>query len=104
MSDVEKNKMFRIIVRQNLLWHTCNIFSKKVFTFTKPYSKPGTELAGEAAAALAASSLVFSMADMKGYAQLCLKHAMELFNFANKHRGFYHDAIPQDMGIFITKK
>ena len=73
------------------------------FFFVKPCNKPGTELAGEAAAALAASSLVFSMADMKGYAQLCLKHAMELFNFANKHRGFYHDAIPQGMGSFLQK-
>ena len=32
---------------------------------------------------------------MKTYAQVCLTHATELYEFANKYRGFYHDAIPQ---------
>ena len=64
-------------------------------SYTITAKKPGTELAAEAAAALAAASLVYSWAEMNTYAKLCLKHAMELFEFANTHRGFYHDSIPQ---------
>ena len=29
-----------------------------------------------------------------GYAATCLDHALQLFDFADKHRGKYSDAIP----------
>ncbi len=53
---------------------------------------PGSELAGEAAAALAAASMLFREADPE-YADVCLRHARELFSFADRHRGTYTDAI-----------
>ncbi len=53
---------------------------------------PGTELAGEAAAALAAGAILFQKSDAD-YAARCLGHARELFEFANRHRGAYSDAI-----------
>ncbi|XP_075218720.1 uncharacterized protein LOC142323236 [Lycorma delicatula] len=53
---------------------------------------PGSDLAGETAAAMAAVSLVFQDYD-PDYSSLCLKHAKELYNFADKYRGFYHEAI-----------
>ncbi|KAL2742032.1 endoglucanase E-4-like isoform X2 [Vespula maculifrons] len=53
---------------------------------------PGSDLAGETAAALAASSIVFKNVD-PNYSERCLKHAKELYNFANKYRGLYHSAI-----------
>jgi len=53
---------------------------------------PGSELAGEAAAALAASSILFRESD-PDYADLCLRHARELFAFADRYRGTYTDAI-----------
>ena len=76
-------------------------------------NKPGSDLAGEAAAALAASSIVFRlnivsfferilpkityhilfhkdifrMAGMTAYADECLEHAKQLFSFADNFRG-----------------
>ena len=54
---------------------------------------PGSDLAGETAAALAAASIAFSSADSAYSAEL-LKHAKELFNFADKYRGKYSDSVP----------
>ncbi|XP_050459002.1 endoglucanase A-like [Cataglyphis hispanica] len=53
---------------------------------------PGSDLAGETAAALAASSIVFEKIDPE-YSAECLKHAEELYEFANIYRGLYHEAI-----------
>ncbi|KAL6256906.1 hypothetical protein P5V15_011841 [Pogonomyrmex californicus] len=53
---------------------------------------PGSDLAGETAAALAASSIVFSSVDPE-YSAKCLKHAKELYKFADVYRGLYHEAI-----------
>ena len=55
-------------------------------------SAPGSDLAGETAAALAAASMVFKGED-PNYAELCLKNARELYNFADKFRGKYSDSI-----------
>ncbi|KAH0954891.1 hypothetical protein HN011_010820 [Eciton burchellii] len=54
---------------------------------------PGSDLAGEAAAALAASSIVFRNVDSE-YSAKCLQHAKDLYRFADTYRGFYHKAIP----------
>ncbi|XP_011253654.2 endoglucanase 10-like [Camponotus floridanus] len=53
---------------------------------------PGSDLAGETAAALAASSLVFRRIDPE-YSAKCLKHAKELYILANHYRGFYHETV-----------
>ena len=55
--------------------------------------KPGSDLAGETAAALAAISMVFRASDA-AYADKLLGHAKQLYDFADKHRGLYSDAIP----------
>lgn len=54
---------------------------------------PGSDLAGEAAAALASASLLFRDSD-PAYAEECLRHARELFQFADRYRGVYSEAIP----------
>ena len=54
---------------------------------------PGSDLAGEAAAALAASALVFRSVNAT-YARVLLTHAQQLFVFADTYRGIYSDAIP----------
>lgn len=54
---------------------------------------PGSDLAGEAAAALAAASIVFRATDA-AYADRLLQHATQLFNFADTYRGKYSDSIP----------
>lgn len=57
-------------------------------------SYPGTEVAAETAAAMASASLVFKNVDAK-YSSTLLKHARQLFNFADKNRGSYSVSIPQ---------
>ncbi|KAI5656159.1 hypothetical protein M9H77_24952 [Catharanthus roseus] len=57
-------------------------------------SAPGTEVAAETAAALASASLVFKSSDSK-YSDSLLKHAKELFTFADKYQGSYSVSIPE---------
>ncbi|NJL35834.1 MAG: hypothetical protein HC899_03065 [Leptolyngbyaceae cyanobacterium SM1_4_3] len=53
---------------------------------------PGSDLAGEAAAALAAASIVFRSTD-PAYADRLLKNAVQLFEFADTYRAKYSDSI-----------
>ncbi|CAI9274467.1 unnamed protein product [Lactuca saligna] len=54
---------------------------------------PGTEVAAESAAALAAASIVFKSVDSK-YSSKLLKHSKSLFEFADKYRGSYQGSCP----------
>jgi endoglucanase len=60
---------------------------------------PGSEIAGEAAAALAAAGILFRGEDLP-YSQNLLSHAKALFDFADRHRGNYVDAIPAAWGYY----
>ncbi|XP_070552087.1 endoglucanase 4-like [Ptychodera flava] len=55
---------------------------------------PATEVAGNGVASLAASYLVFKDVN-KPYADELLRHARELFNFADKFRGTCQENIPE---------
>ncbi|KAI4368043.1 hypothetical protein MLD38_016652 [Melastoma candidum] len=55
-------------------------------------SRPGSDLAGETAAAMAAASMVFRHYD-SGYSSELLRHAEQLFEFADKYRGKYDRSI-----------
>jgi Glycosyl hydrolase family 9 len=54
--------------------------------------RPGSDLAGETAAAMAAASIVFRSSNPH-YSNLLLNHAQELFEFADKYRGSYDSSI-----------
>lgn len=56
-------------------------------------SRPGTELALEAASALAAASIIFKSRDAS-YSATLLAHARQLYKLGYNYRGFYHDSIP----------
>lgn len=56
-------------------------------------SYPGSDVAAETAAAMASASLVFRSTD-SAYSRLLLKHARQLFAFADSYRGRYSDSIP----------
>ncbi|CAI5950928.1 unnamed protein product [Closterium sp. NIES-64] len=60
---------------------------------------PGTEPAAEAAAALAASSMVFGKTDAN-YSKSLLTHARQLFNFARKYPKKYTDSIPSASAFY----
>jgi aryl-phospho-beta-D-glucosidase BglC (GH1 family) len=53
---------------------------------------PGSDLAGEAAASLAAASIIFRPTDA-AYADKLLLNAKQLYDFADKFRGKYSDSI-----------
>lgn len=74
-------------------WGPPEVMPMKRPSFKITAAKPGAELAGEAAAALAAASMAFRPTDA-AYADKLLKHAKELYQFADKHRGKYSDSIP----------
>ena len=54
----------------------------------------GSDLAGETAAALAASSVVYRNMGDEALADEALSHARELFDFANNCRDVYTNQIP----------
>ena len=56
-------------------------------------SSPGSDLAGEASAALSAASIVFALNGNSAAAAEALSHARELFEFADQYRGTYTGGI-----------
>ncbi|CAN0909117.1 Endoglucanase 5 [Linum grandiflorum] len=62
---------------------------------------PGSDIAGETAAAFAASSIAFKRYDSK-YSDLLLSHAKQLFSFADRHRGLYTDSIPNAKQFYTS--
>ncbi len=54
---------------------------------------PGSDLVGEASAALASAAILFGEAGQDAYAARCLDHAKRLFSFADRFRGSYTDSI-----------
>nr|QST87245.1 endoglucanase 6 [Abelmoschus esculentus] len=55
-------------------------------------SNPGSDLAGETAASMAAASIVFRRSN-PAYSRKLLRHAHQLFKFADKYRGKYDSSI-----------
>ena len=55
--------------------------------------RPGTDVACETAAALAAAAVVFADADPE-YAATLLEHARQLHSFGDTHRGLYSSVVP----------
>ncbi len=62
-------------------------------------ANPGTDLAGETCAALAAASIVLRQTDPL-YADTLLKHAKELYTFADTYRGKYSSSISDAQGYY----
>ncbi|CAM6119560.1 unnamed protein product [Calypogeia fissa] len=70
---------------------------------TRPSSQvnatsPGSDVAGEAAAALAAASIVFKRSSSymnTTYAALLLSHSTQLFTFADTYQGLYSESFPE---------
>ncbi|MFS7941912.1 putative cellulase [Helianthus anomalus] len=56
-------------------------------------NSPGTEVAAESAAALAAASIVFKGVD-SNYSSKLLKHSKSLFKFGDKYQGSYQGSCP----------
>ncbi len=61
-------------------------YRTKRTSFKVDASTPGSDVAGQAAAALAIASLIFEPTNPQ-YAETCLTHAKQLFKFADTYRG-----------------
>ncbi|CAK8681039.1 unnamed protein product [Clavelina lepadiformis] len=62
-------------------------------SFKIDQNNPGTEVAAETAAALAAASIVFQNEDL-AYSRMLLSHAYDLYSFADLFRKNYHLSVP----------
>ncbi|MGB7441210.1 MAG: glycoside hydrolase family 9 protein [Coleofasciculaceae cyanobacterium] len=62
-------------------------------------ANPGSDLAGEASAALAAASIAFRPTD-SNYADTLLDNAKQLYEFADTYRGKYSDSIPDAANFY----
>ncbi|KAM7495593.1 hypothetical protein LguiB_030202 [Lonicera macranthoides] len=60
---------------------------------------PGSDVAGETAAAMAAASIVFRTTNPP-YSQLLLDHAQQLFEFGDKYRGRYDKSVKVVEGFY----
>ncbi|KAI5017263.1 hypothetical protein ZWY2020_037641 [Hordeum vulgare] len=64
---------------------------------------PGSDVAAETAAALAAASVVFTGPRSEPrYTSTLLKHAKQLFQFAKNHRGLYQNSIPSSRSFYSS--
>src|SRR5687767_5473176 len=78
--------------------------SAEVMAMTRPAykidaSKPGSDLAAETAAAMAAASILFKTDDA-AYSTTLLNHAIQLYNFADTYRGKYSSSITDAAGYY----
>ncbi|CAN6246179.1 unnamed protein product [Urochloa humidicola] len=62
---------------------------------------PGSDVAGETAAAMAAASIVFRDSNPH-YVHLLLHHAQQLFEFADKYRGKYDSSIAEVKSYYAS--
>ncbi|CAL5024768.1 unnamed protein product [Urochloa decumbens] len=89
----------------HLCWERAEDMSTPRTAFKIDRNHPGSEVAGETAAALAAAAKAFRPYDSM-YADLLLVHAKQLFTFADTFRGRYDDSLlnakkfyPSDSGF-----
>jgi hypothetical protein len=80
-------------------WGPAEVMPMKRPAFKVTADKPGSDVVGETAAALAAAALVFRPTD-PAYADKLLRHAKELYAFADKHRGVYSESIPDAAAFY----
>ena len=66
-------------------WGPCEVMTMNRPSYFVDSSNPGSAVSGEAAAALAAASIVFTPYDAE-YSALCLEHAQSLYEFADTTR------------------
>ncbi|WP_129843580.1 glycoside hydrolase family 9 protein [Streptomyces sp. RFCAC02] len=74
-------------------WGPAEVMQMERPAYRVDTSCPGSDVAGETAAAMASSSLLFAEDD-PAYAATLVQHAEELYEFADTYRGVYSDCVP----------
>lgn len=80
-------------------WGPAEVMQMARPAFRITSSCPGSDLAGETAAAMAAASIAFRTTDPT-YANTLLTHARQLYTFADTFRGKYSDCITDAAGFY----
>ncbi|CAN1163353.1 Endoglucanase 24 [Linum perenne] len=80
-------------VADHKCWNRPEDMTEKRPCFQVNETSPGSDAAAEAAAAMASASIVFKKKD-SDYSNTLLKHAKQLFSFADEYKGSYCDSIP----------
>jgi len=76
-------------------WGPAELMTMARPAYTISPTAPGTEVAMETAAALAAAAVIFKGRDgYDGYSDILLAHARQLFTFGDTYRGVYSASIP----------
>ncbi|KAL8529770.1 hypothetical protein ACS0TY_006995 [Phlomoides rotata] len=82
-------------------WERAEDMSTSRTAYKLDAEHPGSDLAGETAAALAAASLAFRSYD-SSYSDLLLVHAKQIFSFADRFRGLFTDSIGNAKQFYTT--
>jgi endoglucanase len=80
-------------------WGPAEVMQMARPSFRVTSACPGSDLAGETAAAMAAASIAFRPTDPT-YANTLLSHARQLYTFADTFRGKYSDCISDAQGFY----
>jgi len=80
-------------------WYPPEYVQYKHPSFKITASAPGSEVAGDTASFLAAASILFKDVD-SSYSATLLKHAKEIYEFADTYRGEYIKAVPDAQGFY----
>ncbi|VFR01602.1 unnamed protein product [Cuscuta campestris] len=91
----KENTVFALVgepVADHNCWERPEDMDTPRTAFAVTDKSPGSEVSGEIAAALAASSLAFKDSDPK-YSQWILQRAAQVFEFGDKFRGSYNNSI-----------
>jgi len=80
-------------------WGRPEEWSTKRPAFKISTSAPGSDLAGETAACFAVASMIYKDSD-PAFAAECLRHATELYDFADQYRGVYSDSITNAQSFY----
>ena len=80
-------------------WGSAEVMQMDRPSYRVDASCPGSDVAGETAAALAAASIAFRPTD-SAYADKLLEHAVSLYRFADTYQGKYSDCIPGENDFY----
>ena len=100
----EKNVLYVQVgdgIVDHSFWYPPEYIDYKYPSLKIDASNPGSEVAGETAASLAATSILFKDEDAT-YSELCLKHAIEIYEFADTYRGDYTQSVPGVVSFYAS--
>ncbi|MBI4909628.1 MAG: glycoside hydrolase family 9 protein [Acidobacteria bacterium] len=83
-------------------WGAAEVLQMARPSFKVSASCPGSDVAAETAAALAASSLVFRMEGETSYAQKLVDRAESIYSFADRYRGKYSDCVTAARAFYAS--